>query len=430
MISLVYYFIYLRHRSELFLFWFISSILWYTVPSILNDIYPKFDLNIGFSLYEKSIVTTLEITSLLIWSIPFFIFPKIKINKKSGYKFRGSFEDIVTFIAFLGLISFICYVVGVKLNLPFSFLYVQLSVKLLPIFCVYTIYNSNNSLYVFFSFILLLMIAVGGGSHGPIVFMGIYSLYLAIKKKKYFRRTAVAMSIVLISLISYGDLLHEVRSLDIGKISKLSVLDKLALISGVKSNINDLTLTHESDGTTNLEQVIWRFGENRRVSSGYLRWVKTNGFVGSAPVLNSLKSIIPRQYWSDKPEPGSYDGSQYGKGMHVIHLMTYGNGKNMSSFYTGLHEYWQYGVFGVLVLPFIVGVLQYSVIAFFLGLGVYGRLCLLATFSIWWQMPKLWLSEVILHLFTIYLPLLLIFVCYHFFNSLKLNLKNSNMESI
>ena len=415
MVSLIYFIIYLRQKEILFLFWFISSLLWQTAPGILNDFNSLYDLKIGFYGTEKFRVQLYEFLSSMFWALPFLIMPRIKlIRKASDYK-RTNFKFVIRFYIFMGLLILLKDLLGFGYALPLSFLYVQLSIKIFPIFCVYVVYSNSGIFQRSLALVMLLLILIGGGSHGPLVFVGIYALYLSVRKNRFVRQTFVFLFVGGLFLASFGDLMHQVRELDVGKVNKLTMVEKITLISGLDREIGGYKITDKVGRESNiLSDAIWRFGENRRVSSGYLRWVETNGFVGSGPILNSLLSILPRQFWSEKPEPGSFDGSKYGKGMHVIHKMTYGNEKNMSSFYTGLHEYWLFGLAGVIILSFISGLIQYGIVSFLFKYGEYGFLVIIATYSIWWQMPKLWFSEILLHLNTIYLPLLLLVVCWTF----------------
>lgn len=416
MISVIYFCIWLRQKQSIFLFWFAAVLIWQTIPSILNDLFYEFDDAISFDLVEKIQVQFFEFLGLILWCIPFLFLPKINAYKARSYKSKRVFFFIVKLYFFLGLIILIRNLIGIDIELPLSFLYLQLSIKIVPIFCVYTIFSSDKWISRLFSLLVLLVALIGGGSHGPIFFVGIYAIYLSYSRGMYKKYTLSFVMLGVVFLSLFGDLMHEVRALDVGKVKKLTFGDKLVLISGLSSEIKGYNVSSNFESNPDiLQDAIWRFGENRRVSSGYIRWVNRYGYVGFAPIKNSLMSIIPRQLWSDKPEPGSYNGNVYGKGMHVIHKMTYGNEKNMSGFYTGLHEYWQLGLFGILFLSVLAGLLQYVVLVGLSRFGEAGILVIIAVYSIWWQMPKLWFSEVILHSFTIYLPLVILFILSKFY---------------
>jgi hypothetical protein len=410
MISLIYLLIYLRQKSAIFAFWLISGLLWHTIPSLANNIHTYYDLEIGFFGKEKLFVELLEISSLFFWSLPFICLPRIgRFKERSTLKMKN-FRILIFFYIFAGILIMLNNLIGTLIELPLSFLYIKLSVKILPIFCVYQIFNSTSILYRVLSIVVLIVTVVGGGSHGPIVFVSIYALYSSWSRKRYLKETTVAVFLGVVFLASFGGLMHQVRSLDVGKVKKLTMLDKIILVSGLKEEIGIYKIADDHKSNSNLlGDAIWRFGENRRVSSGYLRWVETRGYVGSTPILNSVVSIYPRQLWKEKPEPGSYNGAKYGKGMNVIHKMTYGNQKNMSGFYTGVHEYWLFGLFGIIFCSLVSGIIQYAVIVKLSSFGEFGVLCIIATYSIWWQMPKLWLSEVLLHLNTIYLPMAILY---------------------
>lgn len=411
MISIIYLVIWLRQREKLFLFWFIAVLLWQTIPSFLNNIYSEFDESISFNSLEKIEVYLFELLGLLIWSIPFLFLPKINSLRQYSVQAKRRFKFIVNLYFLFGIILLLKNFTGLNLNLPLSFLYIALATKIVPVYCVYLIFTSQKIIVRLLCLIVLLVSIIGGGSHGPFVFLGIYAIYLSFSRRvfKFYTLTFIILGIAFLS--SFGDLMHEVRSLDVGKVSKLTIAEKLVLISGLSSEVNGYKVSkniEEDSGV--MKDAIWRFGENRRVSSGYIRWVDRYGYVGFAPVLNSFVSIVPREFWSEKPEPGSYDGHVYGKGMYIVHRMTYGNEKNMSGFYTGLHEYWQFGIMGILLFSLVAGFLQYFVLVKLFSFGEPGMLIIIAAYSIWWQMPKLWLSEVILHLFTIYLPIFIFYI--------------------
>ena len=422
MTSLIYLLIWLRQRNKIFLFWFLAVILWQTIPSILNDLYTEYDDAIGFNWVEKLQVQFIELLSALAWSVPFLLFPKVNNFKNRSFRSRKVFWFLLNMYFFLGIILLFNNLTGIGFELPLSFLYLKLATKILPIYCVYVLFNSKNHVFRIFCFLLLLISVVGGGSHGPLIFISIYAIYLSYSKGVHRRYTLLFVTLGVMFLSLFGDLMHDVRSLDVGKVKKLTMGEKIVLISGLRSELNGYEISTNSNADTDiLKDVIWRFGENRRVSSGYIRWVDRYGFVGVIPIINSLKSIVPRQFWQEKPEAGSYNGQVYGKGMHIVHKMTYGNEKNMSGYYTGLHEYWLMGLFGTLLLSLLSGVFQYVILIKLTSFGEAGVLVIIAVYSIWWQMPKLWFSEIILHLFTIYLPLVIFFISMIFvYNTFKI----------
>ena len=395
--------LYIRFKSTLTLLWLISSFLWVAMPAVLNDTYDVYDRLIDLSGKEKFLVGVIELISSVFWVLPFLL-GRRKLLISSGFlvSIRVAFISFFWIGVFLIFSSF----VGLNLVLPLRFLYVTLSVKIAVIYAVYIVY-SNRRIYVrILALVLFLIYALGGGSLGPIVLGLILAIILSYRNRQWYKRTVLfgIVGIVLISL--FGNTLHMIRALDVGKADKMATSEKISLLLGYSNEVDLLeTGAKHLDAFSN---IVWRFGENRRVSAGYLRYVELHGFVGLAPVINSVKAIVPRSYWPEKPEPGSIDGSKYGKGMYIIHKYTYGNGKNMSGFYTGLHSYWEYGLVGMMCVSFFIGLIQYALTSFFLSFGRQGEVLLIAVYSIWWEMPKLWLSEVVLHLVTIYLPFMLI----------------------
>ena len=393
----------------LFLLWLLSSLLWSTIPGLLNDVFIKSDSAISFSGTEKYLVVLIEMVGTVFWFIPLIVMNKtLQVHSLKLPAFVQS-RTVFTFYV-IGIVHLAWYLSGNQLSYPFSFLFASISPKITIIFSVFLIFTTQDNWKKIVSILIIILGLFQGGSHGPVILVGLLAIILSFRFKRY-RAVSLLFSVSAVMLLSaFGNQLHYVRSLDVGKLKQLSLAEQVTALATFSGS------DQESNARL-FDKAIWRFGENRRVSVGFLRAIDDMGYVGMSPIKNSLVAVIPRAIWEDKPEAGSYNGDKYGKGMNVIHKYTYGNEKNMSSFYPGVHHYWEGGVLGVIFFSFLAGIFQLIMLKLLLVFGRFSEIIAISWFSIWWQMPKLWLSEVVLHASTVFLPLAiisLIFLAYDF----------------
>ena len=209
---------------------------------------------------------------------------------------------------------------------------------------------------------------------------------------------------MLFFLVFYGEM-HALRSYaNKADTGSMSILDKVEYIAFYEDEITD---THVPGEGGVLDKVEWRLGENSRMSVGYMRMYDKGRDAGINPLLNSLY-ILPRSWILNKPIPGSIDGTKLGVGMRLMHNEMRGTKWNMSGFFTGLHSYWEFGISGVFFISIIAGVYSAIVLRVVGNFTYLGLPLIIALYDTWWQMPKLWLSEISVQLFTVLIPTMIL----------------------
>ena len=128
--------------------------------------------------------------------------------------------------------------------------------------------------------------------------------------------------------------------------------------------------------------------------------------------MNSASGFLPRSVNENKPHPSTIDGEdKYSQGMYLIYKEIYGyHYNNMSEFSSGSHAYWEFGWFGVLILPFISGAYVLACVVFFQRFGAFGLALLVGTFKPWGYMePKMWVSDIVIQVYQLIIPILFLY---------------------
>lgn len=236
---------------------------------------------------------------------------------------------------------------------------------------------------------LIILPSLVTGSHGGIVSIAAYIFFanvVIIRSKFLFVLIFLGLLIVAV----FSDELHTARA--IAQVNKKTTIEEKV---GIFLNVS----SQESDRSF-IEKLEWRFGENSRQSVGFLRMYFEGKHAGLNTIVNSFYSLFPRSLFPNKPYSGSVDGTMYGMGMYLIHGVIEGKPKNMSGFFTGLHAYWEYGLIFVIFTAIVGGVYTAIIILLSDKFGILGLSLLLTYIDTWWQMPKLWLSEIVLQSIT------------------------------
>jgi len=220
-------------------------------------------------------------------------------------------------------------------------------------------------------------------------------LYLFVSRKKIILIGAIAGIIIVFFLHS---VIIEVRLKE--GFSDKSAFEKIgAFVAGKKAGAGQDDL---------LKSMEFRFGEASRVSVAFLRLYNNGMAAGLKPIQTALWVPLPRKFFPDKPQPGSVDGTRKGMGMHVVQGYMRFNPKVMSDFLTGVHAYWELGLFGVVVFSIISGVFVTLCAKYFANFGLAGLPLMMMVLKPWWNEPKLWISQIILESVTVLIPLVLI----------------------
>ena len=96
---------------------------------------------------------------------------------------------------------------------------------------------------------------------------------------------------------------------------------------------------------------------NGAIMYGYLE--TTNDFAYDHPYYGVFFSVIPRSIWTEKPVPGSKDGTYYGTIPFLLGKIRYGSDNLTLTAHGPITMYWQFGwigvIFGGLLSGFLIG---------------------------------------------------------------------------
>lgn len=185
--------------------------------------------------------------------------------------------------------------------------------------------------------------------------------------------------------------------------------------------VNVMVGTEKKGNRSALEELEWRFGALSRMSSTFIRMYERGDGAGLNPILNSLAGFLPRTINKHKPHPSTVDGSNiYTQGMYMIYRETYGyNTFSMVEFSSGGHAYWELGLLGVLILPFVSAIYVGLCAFYFQRLGIASIPLLFTTFKPYGYVdPKIWVSDIAMQLYQFILPVLIIVFIYSNFGTI------------
>jgi len=382
--------------------------LWYLLPSLLRLLsLGRFEEVIGILPEEISFVYYVELVSVcLFFMMVSFIagrgrlsYPKNHWNLfdflSRDHSWLSKNESNLLFFA--GILCLLVYIDSSSFNFLSSVvpaIILESSGKFFLAFTVGFLFLSDISkikFYGLFSVLLgVVLVDTLKGSHGSIVWPMIV-IYFLMKTKKPSKALNITIFGSILLLLTFYKPLHDLRAYEYSLSEPLTPLAKLAfLVSpediGVDSSVNDGGL---------IGDIEWRFGENTRMSVGYLRMYERGFSGGLTPVINTLY-LLPRSISPDKPVPASVDGEITGMGMYLMHNEMRGTTNNMSGMAPSMHEYWLGGWTAVLISAIAVGSWYAFVIIGLLRLNGLALPCCIALHDTWWQMPKLWSTEAIL----------------------------------
>jgi hypothetical protein len=245
--------------------------------------------------------------------------------------------------------------------------------------------------------LLSLIYGFGTGARGEVVWMGmwLFFLYFFVSRKKLILYTVI---IGFATIAIFQSVMLEVRGRqDFHKMSPIEQISTFFSVKGLKSERDNL-----------LSSMELRFGEASRLSVAFVRLHDSENAAGWRPIISALYAPLPRKFFPEKPEPGSIDGTKQGMGMYIIHDVMTGDWWNMSDFFTGVHSYWELGMAGVLLFSIVPALFISFCANYFARFGVAGLPFMMIMLFPQWNEPKLWISQIILQIFHILLPLMLI----------------------
>jgi len=392
-----------------FIFFFIAVklILYYFLPSIFR-IYSsyQFEVEDHVKLFDLLRVYIIELFSWFFWMIGFFSILLItnKANKKTKEILDQNFQESKHLLLILSIGFIIQTYYSISLTQPniiFSlfgqlFFFTGLSIGPILLLLSNRLYNKFYLIIGFFCFaISLLSLSTRGAFVYSLLFF-IFMIFWVLKSKKAKINFLAILTISSIVFIGSG-----------------SVTNKISIDeNGI--NLIPKEFSEKNEGRSFIQEVEWRFGASTRIGTGFLVMYDEGLRAGINPIKNSLAGFLPRSVDPNKPHPSTLDGQDFfSQGMYLIMAKVEGNPTSMVEFPTGCHFYWEFGIFGVIVLSIISGIYIGICFMFFKNLGLISIPLMLATFKPWGYVdPKIWVSDIAMQLYQIIIPFTIIILVY------------------
>ena len=242
-------------------------------------------------------------------------------------------------------------------------------------------------------------------------------------------RGAIVYSLVLIVYMIFN-FIRTKKSLVLMATSGMAFIGFYFIMGGLPNvvfNTGEEASSYEiTDGSTKkgvrstIEEIEWRFGASTRWSTKFIDMYDRGDGAGINPIRNSLLGFLPRSISPNKPIPSTKDGDDYySQGMFLIYHEVFGEGsRSMVEFSTGGHAYWEFGWLGVFALSTISGIYIGLCLYYFQKLSFLAIPLIVATFKPWGYVdPKIWVSDIIMQIYQLILPLILISIFYFIIKS-------------
>lgn len=393
------------------LFQFVEYLIYYKIffymllPAILRGVSGfKVDLAVNVGLVEIAVVYFMEALSYIIWIGVFvFFIRKSKSIKKSRYWIDIAEKFMLVTLFFYLLFSLDDFIAVfnvhnyINLDLPVISMFKPLVLALGPVlacFCLayFKWENKNNSYFLlsFIAFFVFIIMSVISGVRGLIIhslFFMIFIFFIFNKKK-----LVINVGLILLFFALFQSYYMSIRHLDSE--------DKVSMLSSGNIGEQKRSLVDEAE---------FRYGEQSRLSVAFLRRGMNSDFAGMTPLESSMYAPLPRSYFPDKPIPGSIGIDKYSMGMYLINSDIRGEWWNMTEFFPSAHSYWEFGTFGVLLVPIISAFYIYILAMFLVRLNFLAIPFLLLFFKPWgYNEVKIWLYEIPLQIFQYIIPSLVI----------------------
>lgn len=403
----------------------LKLILYFFLPAffrIFSDW--KYDRMIGAAPAEIATVYTIEFISYITWMLSILIItqmPWFKRMAKKGNAITLSISNKAAPLFFLSIcglyLLFFPYTFERSLQIEgIATYFIKPAVMMAgPVLGLYIIslerkhtWNLLFALGIIVSLVSILY-GLGTGVRGKMVWMGmwLFFLYFFVNRKKYILYGTV---IGFIFIAIFQSTMLEVRGGQYFR--KMSPIEQIKTFFSVKEL--------KSKGGNLLSSMESRFGEASRLSVAFIRQYDREEAAGLRPIKSAFYAPLPRKFFPDKPVPGSIDSTKQGMGMYIIQDVMRGQWWNMSDFFTGVHSYWEMGMLGVVLLSIVPALFISFCANYFARFSIAGLPLMMIMLFPQWNEPKLWVAQIILHIFHILLPLLFIWYLIKFIVRLRI----------
>lgn len=288
------------------------------------------------------------------------------------------------------------------------------------------------------SIILIFIINILAGLRGSLVGVSIiiliYSFILLPKVK--FKRLLILCSIPILLALFVGNYLGDLKyKFAVNSASKEIELNTILDYFDVASEFitTDIFFSEKKNSYARkfFDEIEFRYGAPSLFAVGFVRMYDRGISAGFNTEMNSLYSFLPRQIvGEDKPVSGSFNGKNEGMGMYASYREISGADNVMSDFYVSGHYYWQFGIFGVIILSFISAFYSCFMLMYASRFNYLGHVLWITSFKPFWLLPKLWLSEIIILISTVLLPSLFLIYILKFFFRIRINKRSVNFNIV
>jgi hypothetical protein len=392
----------------IFFFIFVKLLLYYLMPTVLRIISDYQFLKIDrVDPIELVYVYGIEFISWMFWLLTLYlIFKLIGRDRQNSMKISNYMNHNRRMsITLLYIITFGFIAINISRMFNYSSFYLDIFQTLFysaglasgPFLLVTALKFYNKKLF-FLGVVSTIFSIAYIGTRGALVYALIFICYLVFFVVKSNRQKILA--ITFIAMFSgfyfiFSGLPNPTLSLDEnGEVS-------------IESTIS----TKKLSGRSPYEEIEWRFGAQTRLGVSFIRLYNRGEGAGINPIKHSFLGFLPRSINPDKPIPSTLIADDiYSQGMYMAYRDIHGYDTfSMVEFPTGGHFYWEFGLFGVIFLSVISAVYIGVTSPLLSRLGPVSIPLVVAIFKPWGFMdPKIWISEAILQIYQIILPLLLL----------------------
>lgn len=399
----------------IFQLFLLRILLYYLLPSITHVIidWKNQDIERVFPI-EISIVYIVEVISHFIYYLSFYYLCK---NVKGSISLNFEITACSKIIAFFFLFLYVCFSLNSSALVLLSFCdslwmlepFVVTAGTVVCFFFVIIGHKYWGNFWFLMGLLVTLFYLVTSfatGIRGKLFWPVFWMLFLVYYLDRERMKTVLLFSsaILFVLLVFQGGMTA---------IRGNKEVDIMSIIQSISSSSND-------SNKSLLEEIDFRFGALTHYSTGFYRMAERGEVAGLNPILNSLYSPIPRVYMPDKPVPCSADGDLYSMGMYKTQAEITNIDTNMVEFSTAAHAYWELYGLGVILYSIIPAFYVFFSIKLFRKLGLLGLPLFVCVFKPWgYNDPKIWVSEIMLQMSQIIIPVFALLFIYMFFNRIK-----------
>ena len=255
-----------------------------------------------------------------------------------------------------------------------------------------------------------LIIGTRSSMIGPFIMILLCGFFQGNKRTWMF----VIMGIIIIGLLA------PVMGGDYRSFLTVTSLEKSGIVTRLL-NIYEFTKSSLNlDSISRLWQEIGARFDDGRLSAGLIKRTLRGEPAGHRPILSALCAPIPRFLWTNKPAPGSSDGTMAGLAAFVVWRETIGREWGLSGGFTsGSHAFWELSFVGVIISGLFSGFFARRVLEATKRHGEIGLIVWILSMRPFTFLANLWIPEIIRIFWQSMLPFIIIAWCFKWVNKIK-----------